>query len=270
MFVLGADDPEMREIEKILNSQRQFYVYAMKDGKRVHAGNAYTAEPLNLYKNRIVLIECEPVQLPHNSEIIRIDHHRPNDFGYDLPPSEYWEASSIGQLWRLLHISGKPLQEYKILAAMDHCPAAAIRGECPGVTQDEIIERKVKEISLSTGCTVQSVYRQIDIITLELQNAPIIRIQDCLIRDMRSRDNGVGYSFDLLTTQLAVLAGGFAAILLNRDEENGMKKLTLMGHVSPECVQRFRNGWAREQGLVGIYGCPDRGYAGGYISNGKL
>ena len=47
-FVLGADDPEMREMERVLKEHGCSYEYAQSAGKRVHPGNAYKADAVQV------------------------------------------------------------------------------------------------------------------------------------------------------------------------------------------------------------------------------
>src|SRR5690606_35947049 len=108
-------------------------------------------------------------------EIIRIDHHRPGDPGYGRSPEEFLPASSIGQVWAsLLRLRNdgwdSPLysgtgsvywndrrwygdtpygqvdvpEALLLVAAADHCLAAAYRGECPGVDPDKLMQWRVE------------------------------------------------------------------------------------------------------------------------------
>lgn len=43
----------------------------------------------------------------HQPVIVRVDHHRPGDPGYGLPPERFLEGSSIGQVFHLLAVAGK-------------------------------------------------------------------------------------------------------------------------------------------------------------------
>lgn len=102
LFILGADDPEMRQIADILTSAGMAFGYAAVGAARCHPGNAYKADGvispegklLKTYVDR-VFVECEVAGV---KPVMIIDHHRPGDPGFDLPPSKYWQASSIGQV----------------------------------------------------------------------------------------------------------------------------------------------------------------------------
>lgn len=266
ILVLGADDPEMRRIEEIAASRGIRTVHATADHRRVHPGNAYRADPVELVDgDELVFIECDTKQ-PY---AVRIDHHRPGDPGYGLPADRYWEASSLGQFYRWAFgpdAGPFDLREDKILAAMDHCPAAAIRGECPGVDPAEVLDRKVAEIAKATGCGEAGVRDEIDAATRELSwSSEIVLVGDQQVRDLRGVYRGVGYSLDLLAIQVAVLAAGETALLRHRDVLGGPEKWSIAGHARPETIRAFMQDWAPAQGLTGVYGVPERGYAGGYV-----
>ena len=269
LFILGAEDPEMRRIEEILfGNANCCFLYALHNWQRCHPGNAYQADPLP-YKlpfaedddRQIVLVECQPSGIPSGMEIIRIDHHRPGDPGYSLPPEGFWEASSIGQIHKLL---GLPTVQHGdiVLAAMDHNPAGAIRGECPGVLAEEVIDRKVEEISKATGFDKETVLRRIQEMSDRLEKAPEVIIGGQALKDLR-QFYGIGYSVELLSLQVVILKSGGGALLSARDAD-GRQKVTVAGHCSPACIEAFMQEWAPANGLTGIYGVPSRGYAGGY------
>ena len=92
---LGASDPEMEAIENLLAScgiqhgvlmENIILQYAMKDGARVHPGNAYKADKLSPYlfymesnkDTTVILVECG-CEEPYYDQII-IDPHI-SDFG---------------------------------------------------------------------------------------------------------------------------------------------------------------------------------------------
>ena len=112
IFLLGAKDPEMDAIEKILQENGQKYIYASIDGERCHPGNSYVSDHFytdnNSYLasndlgkyNSIVYIECNTVKEYKNT--VYIDHHKEGDYGYDMDHKDFLEASSIGQLIKYL------------------------------------------------------------------------------------------------------------------------------------------------------------------------
>jgi len=131
VFILGAPDAEMDAIEQLLKANGYPFAHALFEGRRVRAGNAYRADGTRVELARDlepVFVECAVPGIERNRVI---DHHRAGDPGYDCGPSDYWAGSSLGQAYAFLGID--PTEEARIVAAADHCPAAAYRGLCPGV-----------------------------------------------------------------------------------------------------------------------------------------
>jgi hypothetical protein len=208
----------------------------------------------------VVLVECQPADA---ESFIRIDHHRVGDPGYGLSPAQFWQASSIGQICKLFNIG--PTHEQTVLAAMDHAPAAAIRGECPGVTANEVLVRKVTEIAAATKRTPEEVRERVACYQVYLMDAPPVWIGEHVISDLRDYDLGAGYSLELLAAQVAALADGYTVLLKHHDAVGKPEKWSVSGHATPEVIETFMRVWAPAQGLIGIYGVPARGYAGGYL-----
>ena len=267
--LLGAPDPEMAEMKRILEWCGVEYLEATRDGRRVHPGNAYTADQPVLPEGTqvLVLIECEPTSLPEGVRIVRIDHHRKGDFGYLMPPSQFWPASSLGQLCAFLGVSMYVGSHSNVvLAAMDHCSAAAFRGECPGVTPKEVFDRKVAEIVSWTKQAETVVRERIAFYAEIIRNAYEIFIGKFPVKDLREHYLGEGYSLDLLTAQVAAFAALVSVLLRHRDRAGESEKYSLSGHASPELIKTFMEEWAPAQGLKRPYGAPDRGYAGAYLA----
>ncbi len=95
VWVLGAPDPEMEMIERMLRDADESVIYATTaDGRR--AAEAYRCPIPDVPPGATVYaVECIDV-LPEGW--VRIDHHRPGDPGYGRPPAEFLAASSIGQV----------------------------------------------------------------------------------------------------------------------------------------------------------------------------
>src|SRR5690606_621107 len=99
-WILGASDPEMELVEKLLRKVGETVAYAVDaNGERVRGGTAYrdarAAIPEGM--RTAFLVECD-VPLPDNVERVVVDHHRPGDPGYGKGPAEFLPASSIGQV----------------------------------------------------------------------------------------------------------------------------------------------------------------------------
>lgn len=115
LFILGASDPEMAAIERLVRSSGARIAHATQGPARVHPGNAYRADgaaaawpgtdmgDLGAFA-RVVLVECDvPGLFPSDDpRVVRVDHHRPGDPGYGRGPEEFLSASSLGQVLSLL------------------------------------------------------------------------------------------------------------------------------------------------------------------------
>ena len=109
-WVLGASDPEMAEIEKLVRECGESVVYATIDGARVHPGNAYRADWPEV-DGDLILVECgfappDDGELSNLGTITRIDHHRMGDPGFARHPQEFLPASSLGQVLEFLARNG--------------------------------------------------------------------------------------------------------------------------------------------------------------------
>jgi len=267
IFVLGARDPEMDRIEEVLAENGLPFFHSLVDGEPVHAGNAYGAQVDASFVDASFPEDTNVIFVETSVEGIQpdtiIDHHRENDPGYGMPAEDSWEASSLGQLCTLLGIKGS--HGDRVLAAMDHNFPAAIRGEVPNVTRDEVLELKIKEIAKSSHITTADVKHTIDKSNEQIDQAKKIDIGDNPVVDLRGNYLGEGPTCELLSMQVALASRDLVGLLSNRDKPGGPLKITLSGSATPELVELFKSNWGPSQGLVKIYGVPNRGYAGGYV-----
>jgi len=145
--ILGAQDPEMREIESVLASAKVPAFHAARQGRRVSAQTAYDADAVvrmsaggvpraALLPPKAPVVNVEST-LRGTVPVLRVDHHHPGDPGYEQPPERYLEGSSLGQVLRLLE--REPTETQRLLAAADHCLSAAYRGHCEGVDPNELL-----------------------------------------------------------------------------------------------------------------------------------
>lgn len=264
-FVLGAADPEMDEIEKLLREEGEALQYAMYKGRRVAPWNAYIADPVRMPVDTIVvLIECEPVLFEGHDAVIRIiDHHRPGDPGHDLPPESFWAASSIGQLHALLH-KHEPKREHVVLAAMDHCVAQARLGNCPGIDPEEVKTLGIEYIARRKSIEISVVMAQIRKMERRIGQAKTVTIGAQQVIDLLETPVKTGYSLEYLCLQESLVDLGLVGLIATKNRVNGPEKIVLCGAATPETVRYFMNSWAPAHKLVDIYGVPARGYAGGY------
>ncbi|WP_425953107.1 hypothetical protein [Ralstonia pseudosolanacearum] len=259
-FVLGAQDPEMREIEVALDSVAIPFAHASVDHRRCNAANAYKANSLVLLGrdgvnrpavppagHEIVLVECA---LKGVGGGITIDHHNPGDSGFDASPDRYMDGSSLGQVLRFLHL--EPNETQRLLAAADHCLTAAYQGLCPGVDPGELFflraswqaklgNRSLVEVMSGIERAAKLVNQRYNRHTAEATFLDPTRVP---------RDLAEGGAY-----------AGKAIRYRSLGEDFQMKEM-LKG-ATPESIESFMAGHA----AVGrrVYGNPHRGYAGAYL-----
>jgi hypothetical protein len=259
IFVLGAQDPEMREIEKTLAAAGLARLYAARRGQRCSAQTAYDADgvvrvgpdgvpraALLPPKAPAVFVECT---VDDRSPRLRVDHHHPGDPGYEMPAERYLEGSSLGQVLTLLE--REPTETQRLLAAGDHCLTAAYQGGCPGVDPGELLFLRAAWQAKMSGRTLTDV---------------VDGILDAARRVRRHHDSEFGESRFFDPTQIprdlaegAAYAGmpvRYRALL-----PDGALKEMIKG-AAPAHIERFITEHA-EAGRA-TYGNPYRGYAGAY------
>jgi hypothetical protein len=258
-IVLGAQDPEMREIEHLLESDRRSWLHAACGRQRCSSKTAYDADAtVRLGRDGVaraavlppkaaaVFVECT---VRSREPALRVDHHHPGDPGYAMPPERYLEGSSLGQMLRLLE--REPTETQRLLAAADHCLTAAYQGECPGVDPDELLFLRASWQAKISGRTLSDV---------------IDGILDASKRVRRHYDSEFAESRFLDPTRVPKdLAEGAAhagvPVRYRALLPDGTLKEMIKG-ASPEGIGRF----IAEHEAAGrpTYGNPHRGYAGSY------
>ena len=322
LAILGAPDPEMQAIESLLTAAGIPFAHAAVDGVRCHPGNAYKANSIvggtavipqvPMYDGMgmpfadtaALTVECEVVYRPDLIEIAhRVDHHRPGDPGYGLPPAQYLAASSIGQILTalvdqgVLHFDAPTTSDdwdagwfsverdcihtethAHLIAAADHCLAHAYRGECPGVDPNELMAWRAESRAAFQGRPVADVLADIESARGKLRAA---------VRGPGAIDCGHGeyaeagcpgcgpvpgpeYA-DLRGESIPELPEAacregipFLSTVTDRD---GRQKVVLQAAL-PELVERFQRGDI-VPGLFDVYGDAARGFAGGYTNSNQ-
>jgi len=291
VWLLGASDPEMERIEALLMQTKCHFVYATANGRRVHPGNAYRADhPVIPEGSTVYAVECG--WEGETADVFHIDHHRPGDLGFGRPPAEFLPASSIGQVHATLarlanpeyedagefilsgqvwsvrmretdKIVGKfrllsllPLYEDALAAAADHCLGAAYRGECPGINPDVLMRWRAASRAKFQGRPMSEVLADVAAAGRLLAQARVIELApDIYVKDMRA-------SVPIRELPEAATRLGIPYVSGPLVGPDGRKKFTVSGF--PVTVRAFLDVWAPEEGLVDLYGDPDRGFAGGY------
>lgn len=257
LFVLGAPDPEMEAIQKVLEEAGEKYVFALKNGYRVTSRTAYEADPIRIEEHcAVVTVECRlTVTTGVGGSVKHIDHHRPGDSGYGKEPKEYWQASSIGQVLALLP-SHLTTLDHMYVAAADHCLASAYRGMCPGVEPTKLAEWRAESRSNFQKIPLFEYLEEVKHAKSVLRALPSQKIKSKVFKDARNREIK---ELPEASAQLGI------PVLYSMASANGdWKEGVLSG--TPEEV-RVWMWWAKNRGslpLRGVYGDPQRGYAGGF------
>jgi len=280
--ILGAKDPEMDLIENLLK-QKGFRVYYAKtpDDKRVHAGNAYSADwaaTLDVVPGMIFYFECGFSEyswgLGEGVDFLSFDHHREGDYGYGKRSELFWEASSIGQLWEFLHpdhsIESVP-KEVLCIAAMDHCFNAAVHGKCPGVSKEEVLETKIRDGIMKTlGVSREAVLEEVEKWRREIWRIRCADREDSYLMlagkyaIIVPTHTGIGYSLSYLSAQVAAVLCDKAVVLRSKQTADDMSDcLMLCGYTTEEMIKEFMD--KNPLSLKRVFGNPARGYAGGYV-----
>ena len=276
-FVLGAKDPEMDRIEELLIQHGCSYGYMFVDNpndmnayRRVHAGNAYVGEHTYEHSKSVeadttpiyVFIECG-FETGYTKPFERIDHHRPGDPGYDMGPDEFWEASSVGQLYKFLSLENPP-EEDLLLAAMDHCLNAAMQGKCPDIDVDKLLEKKIADIGVAKEIPLAIVDGIIRHWKMVLPQLPVMNMNGTDVYMVPH--TGYGYSPQYLCVQVVAVVQQVPILIELQNNPGEDMRYHLCGDVSPELVTYFLDEYVSDYGLTKPYGVPDRGYAGGHMS----
>jgi len=252
-WVLGASDPEMVQIEEVLEAGGEDYGYAAINGVRCHSGNVYRADAVASATHWVecwAAAGCTLIAVP-------IDHHRPGDYGYLRGPEHYLAASSLGQVLEVLEVPA--MAHHRLAAASDHCPAAAYRGLCPGIEPLALRAWRLQGRAAFQGRSVEEVEADVTAAIARLDVADPLYLD---IYDMRGP----------IIPELpeALLVAGVAAVAGLLTDRDGRRKYVLLGagrgtSAGPEAVTWFLEEYCVYEGLVDTYGSPVRGYGGGYV-----
>lgn len=247
IFILGANDPEMREIVRTLTEAGESFVYARHAGANVRPRNANEADGVSARLTKgaeLIFVECQVSGLKAAHVI---DHHRPGDPGYDCAPAEYLKGSSLGQLLTVLGKTPTALQQ--IICAADHCPDAAYRGECPGVDPVEFAEWRLASKAAAKLMPVEQLRELVEEQHERLKAAERIDVAGTMVAWLpdatdEAPDASARYGIPFMYRML---------------EPDGREKYGILD-APPEAIEA----WMASCGLENVYGTPSRRYAGGY------
>jgi hypothetical protein len=249
VFVLGAPDPEMHAIEALLTQRGESVVYAFHNGRRVDIHHAYEATDVSPAlpegKTDIVFIECSVMGLRYAD---LIDHHRPGDPGYDMPPGQYMEGSSLGQLLAMLGV--EPSDEQRVICAADHCLGQAYQGLCPGVEPEALKAWRAQCRATHAGISVDRFERQVEDAHRRLLAAEKIEVEGQAIAWVGDMDREYGEA-----------SARFNIPFMGTHSLRQATMVTVFG-AAPAVIRA----WMKTCGLKKVFGAPERGYAGGYTA----
>jgi hypothetical protein len=179
-----------------------------------------------------------------------------------------------------------------LVAAADHCLAAAYRGKCPGVEPDRLMRWRAESRAKFQGRSVEAVLADVERAREALRAAPEIELRGpilCpwheggIVRNRRSDDcfNERGTDWADEPCRPAITARdmrgqkvpelseasareGLCFIADGLPSRDGRRKVVCQSG-SPEQIRAFMETWAPSKGLLDIYGDPERGFAGGYL-----
>jgi len=210
-----------------------------------------------------VYIESGLIDVDRSHAVI-IDHHRPGDPGFNKQPHDYWHGSSLGQLWIFLLSLGFTVPQLEeifpsnrlLIAASDHCPAAAFAGLCPDINVDELRLHRRKVVAKFRNMSVEELGARIDKAIQQILNSPICELGGYYYRDCRA-----GEIQELNHAQLEL--GIPVEYLMLPTPRSPRTKIGLIGTINPRLVELWMK--SKKGELIDIYGSPERGYAGGYL-----
>jgi len=270
---LGHRDAEMDRIIFHANMSGVPFIFLTSKNTLCDARNAYAADWIyTARQTKVVVIEGQEIKVPRikktrktekTRDIISIDHHRLNiDPGASMGPDEYWKASSLGQLCKLL--GHKPNEEDLTIAAADHCLAAAVQGECPGVYGPDVVYHRIHEIAAEFNLDSHAVEMRVQSFCRKMPRASVKIFDEQEVLDLRRYRFAFKkgkYSIDLLILQVALAMEGKAALVCFTHQDNTPEVIMLTGYVREKTVYAFWD-WTKKQGLVNHFGVPLRGHGG--------
>jgi len=290
IFVLGAKDPEMDDIEEILLSAKLDYVYASINGVRCHPGNSYEANnesymannDLSKYK-KIVYIESATIKKYNNS--IFLDHHKEGHFGFEFTYKDFLPASSIGQLIKYLidndislfkktNINSNKflfqnnewsyenqiiLKKYVFSAAVDHSLSESYKGLCQGVNTSEVSEYRTSQIAVSFNNNIDLVHKTM---AKYLNN---FKSHSNEIRDFTNLDLGTGYSIDYLCFRELAILYCQPVVVKTKDSEESPIRLMFLSLTVEMSEKLLTDGFFNEYIFKSSFGVPNRGYVGAFL-----
>ena len=272
VVIFGAPDLEEQRARKVASLHGIVCATATVGGEKVNPMTAYRADGYVIDSGEVsehleyILFECSPNAAVGMKVVAQCDHHNPGNTGFGLPPSQYFEASSLGQLLNFLGIEAT--QEDRVIAAADHCLASAYAGLCPGVTAEELLAMRLPELMKREGVSsIKDAMKGIEDALRILQNPPAtVLLGGKQVADIR----------ELGPVPFTIEAGVMTGTpYMAKGDKRFPDKVNLSGPeeviaeflgeaVTVDGKPTYPNGWSAKNSLHQAYGDPKRGFAGAY------
>ena len=195
----------MDAVEALLGAQDAVVAYAAgRDTARVSPDNRSRAgfvllsgaEPVPfpaVYAagGQMHLVDCDFVgPRPLGGATVQyVGHHLSwGGHGYDLPPTQYWEASAIGQVAAAFGVD--PTPALRLAAAEAHCLTEAYQGHCPGVDPDALLGHRLSVLASAWGVSLVRAFAAIVLARDLLAVAPRVLSDGTGFADLRSLSLG--------------------------------------------------------------------------------
>jgi hypothetical protein len=306
LWVLGASDPEMEAIERLLAQAGQKVAYATVAGERASPDSAYQADGTTSGhpEEPVLFVECSVRGI---KPWLVVDHHRPGDPGYRVPPEEFLPGSSIGQVISVLaYHDSLPLDGADAAWASPYpvspslFPAGTIRYSPTGgwlvsarpsrynpvswhrVSQEVLFVAAADHCLAAAyqgrcpGVDPDELMRWRAETRARYQGRPvqavledIARAREALAQAPRVLIGGVPVA-DLRGQEIPELPEAAARegipFLATPRARPGTRRKVVLQCAPPEVLAAWPE-WAARNGITGLYGGdPERGFAGGYLA----
>lgn len=260
-FVLGGSDSEMKHIEFAIVEAGHEVVKAEINGIRVTRGQAYRADYPSP-KIGDVWVECQHVDYTktemYSLGITIVDHHYEGDPGYGKPPEEYWEASSIGQVYNILGLESD--YEARMIAAGDHCLYAAYHSMCPGIDKEDF--KSYRMSYFGSNSRPKKFASEFGSAIMLAKSCETIKLGDLTVVDLTPMTE-THYSW--LADISCLLNMKFVTIQPHPKKEGVTKYF--VGNLSRKEIKYFVKELIHELGdeVITVYGDPTRQFAGALV-----
>ena len=285
-FVLGAADPEMVAIKNALVGVYATYDFkpnvaqAMLSDKPVLPATAYNAarveyldKDIACYITRkengyygindtdVCFAECLIPEVGKSSNYV-IDHHNPGDPGFDGKPEQYWESSSIGQVYRLLQSRGaSPAildtafgKNRYYIAAADHSPSHAFKGLCPGIDPYYLLQMRASQGAEFLGISREEWLERLAIARDALASLPMV--------ETPYGNYAVATETINFLNHASMVDAATVEYRMEGNPRDPRRKVGLLG-AEPDLIRHWME--TAIDVYDDVYGSPERGYCGAYV-----